>query len=104
VLRYYGPHWGSRGLASAEFLGILSADDGSGSQVIVALNDTDPVGMAAQFAGGPLDGLSVDRKTVDFDGGADSPIEADILIYFTEGPVSVQFADSQIAFLVARLK
>lgn len=68
VFRYYGPHWGLRRLIAADFLGVLAADDGSGSQVIVALSASDPIGMAAQFIGGEFDGLSVDAKAVQFDG------------------------------------
>jgi hypothetical protein len=83
VLRYYGPHWGFRGLISADFLGVFAADDGSGSQVIVALSASNPVGLAAQFVGGQFDGLSVDAKTVQFDGGIVG--NPDILIYFVEG-------------------
>jgi hypothetical protein len=82
VLRYYGPHWGFRGLISADFLGIFAADDGSGSQVIVALSATDPVGMAVQFVGGQFDGLSVDAKTVQFDG--DTIGNPDMIIYFIQ--------------------
>ena len=51
TLRYYGPHWGFRGLIAADFLGVFAADDGSNSHVIVALSATDPVSMAAQFMG-----------------------------------------------------
>jgi hypothetical protein len=83
VLRYYGPHWGFRGLISADFLGIFAADDGSGSHVIVALSASDPVGMAVQFVGGQFDGLSADAKTVQFDG--DTIGYPDMIIYFIQG-------------------
>jgi hypothetical protein len=83
VLRYYGPHWGFRGLIAADFLGIFSADDSSGSQVIVTLSATDPIGMAVQFAGGQFDGLSVDAKTIQFNG--DTIGDPDTIIYFIQG-------------------
>jgi hypothetical protein len=87
IFRYYGPNWGVRGLIAADFLGVFVADDGSGSHVIVTLSATDPIGMAAQYVGGALDGLSVDAKTVCFDGGGPLPnaVEDGIIIFFLEG-------------------
>jgi hypothetical protein len=104
-LRYYPPQLAPTGieglgvrLIPGDFLGVLTASDGS--QAIVSLAAGDPVSMAAQFIGGAIDGLSVQSEMVIYVDGIGEP---DIWMYFADSGYEYALQIVKLSHLTRRI-
>jgi hypothetical protein len=71
IMQYYDPDIRVQGsglrLIPGDFVGVLSSNTEPKASVIVSLQMTNPVVMAAQFIGGTLNGISVKSDKVHWD-------------------------------------